>query len=50
MAMGSGAFHHSGMADDFGDCFATIIGLVSGFYPANRAVIPALEAIKHSNN
>lgn len=28
--------------------FATIIGLVSGFYPANRAVkISALEAIKH---
>ena len=28
--------------------FATVIGLVSGFYPANRAVrISALEAIKH---
>ena len=28
--------------------FATIIGLVAGFYPANRAVkISALEAIKH---
>lgn len=28
--------------------FSTIIGLVSGFYPANRAVkISALEAIKH---
>ncbi|MEG1448813.1 MAG: FtsX-like permease family protein [Oscillospiraceae bacterium] len=28
--------------------FATIIGLVSGFYPANRAVkISAMEAIKH---
>ena len=28
--------------------FATMIGLVSGFYPANRAVkISALEAIKH---
>ena len=28
--------------------FATVIGLISGFYPANRAVkISALEAIKH---
>ena len=28
--------------------FATMIGLISGFYPANRAVkISALEAIKH---
>lgn len=28
--------------------FATLIGLISGFYPANRAVkISALEAIKH---
>ena len=28
--------------------FATAIGLISGFYPANRAVkISALEAIKH---
>jgi ABC-type antimicrobial peptide transport system permease subunit len=28
--------------------FATLIGLVSGFYPANRAVkISALEAIKN---
>ena len=31
-----------------GLCFATMVGLVSGFYPANRAVkISALEAIKH---
>ena len=28
--------------------FSTVIGLVSGFYPANRAVkISALEAIKN---
>ena len=28
--------------------FSTIIGLISGFYPANRAVkISALEAIKN---
>ncbi len=32
----------------FGLAFATCIGLVSGYYPANRAVqISALEAIKH---
>ena len=28
--------------------FSTMVGLVSGFYPANRAVkISAMEAIKH---
>jgi ABC-type antimicrobial peptide transport system permease subunit len=32
----------------FGIIFATLIGLISGFYPANRAVrISALEASKH---
>ena len=32
----------------FGLVFSTLIGLVSGYHPANKAVkIPALEAIKH---
>lgn len=32
----------------FGVTFSILVGLVSGYYPANRAVkIPALEAIKH---
>ena len=31
----------------FAICFSIMIGLVSGYYPANKAVkIPALEAIK----
>lgn len=32
----------------FGLLFSTLVGLVSGYHPANKAVkIPALEAIKH---
>lgn len=32
----------------FGLIFSTLIGLISGYHPANKAVkIPALEAIKH---
>lgn len=32
----------------FGLLFSTLIGLISGYHPANKAVkIPALEAIKH---
>ena len=32
----------------FGVIFSVFVGLVSGYYPANKAVkIPALEAIKH---
>lgn len=32
----------------FGLVFSTLIGLISGYHPANKAVkIPALEAIKH---
>lgn len=32
----------------FGVTFSIMVGLVSGYYPANKAVkIPALEAIKH---
>lgn len=32
----------------FGLVFSTLVGLVSGYHPANKAVkIPALEAIKH---
>lgn len=56
-SMGSGMFGNSGGGNvsvippwlvAFALVFATLIGLVSGFYPANRAVkISALEAIKH---
>ena len=32
----------------FAIVFSVLVGLVSGYYPANKAVkIPALEAIKH---